>query len=257
MALKKAVVNHFAALRDKSATYYNLRREYLKGFFAWCVQEGYLPKNPMDGIKKRKNEGVPRSLDEETIKRLLSLPNRNTYTGLRDYALILFQLDTGARPGEALQLLPTHFNLAAFEVVIPSTAAKTRTARTVVISPQTAKAVHKLLSVRPKDWTDDVPVFASANGRPLTPNGWSQRLQQYSEALGCRVTAYMFRHTSALLFLRGGGNVFALQRQLGHASLVMTKRYVHLTNADLHEQHAMASPVARILPRRTRLRKIK
>jgi len=97
MALKKAVVNHFAALRDKSATYYNLRREYLKGFFAWCVQEGYLPKNPMDGIKKRKNEGVPRSLDEETIKRLLSLPNRNTYTGLRDYALILFQTGYGGK----------------------------------------------------------------------------------------------------------------------------------------------------------------
>lgn len=31
------------------------------------------------------------------------LPNKRTYAGLRDYALILFQLDTGARPGEVLQ----------------------------------------------------------------------------------------------------------------------------------------------------------
>lgn len=254
--LKKAVVNHFAEMSKKSASYYNLRREYLKAFFSWCVQEGYLPKNPMDGIKKRKNDGTPRSLDEETLRKLLELPNKNTYAGLRDYALILLQLDTGIRPGEALKLLPEHINLASFEVYIPETVAKTRTARTVVISPQTAKALHRLLAVRPDDWTDDVPVFATASGMPFSITGWGERLAEYGKILGVHITPYMLRHSSALMFLRGGGNVFALQRQLGHTTLNMTKRYVHLAESDLHEQHAVASPVLRVLPKRTRLRKI-
>ncbi|PDO11453.1 MAG: hypothetical protein BLM47_01525 [Candidatus Reconcilbacillus cellulovorans] len=56
-ALKKAVVYHFASLQGKSSSHYNLWREYLKAFFSWCVQEGYLTKNPVDSIKKRKNKG--------------------------------------------------------------------------------------------------------------------------------------------------------------------------------------------------------
>ncbi|ADG06647.1 site-specific integrase [Kyrpidia tusciae] len=256
-ALKRAVVAHFAGLRERSATHYNLRREYLKAFFSWCVREEYLPKNPVDGIPKRKNDGTPRNLDDQTLKRLLELPDKSTYAGVRDHALVLLQLDTGIRPGEALQLLPAHFNLGALEVTVPSATAKTRTARTVVMSPQTAKAIRRLLSVRPADWTDDVPVFATYSGRPMDRNMWGKRLAQYGRTLGVRITPYMLRHSSALMFLRGGGHVFALQRQLGHTSLVMTKRYVHLADSDLHQQHAVASPVANLLPQRTRARKVK
>lgn len=255
--LKKAVLEFFTSLQGMSATSFNLYRQYLKTFFAWCVEEGYLPKNPIDGIKKRKNDGKPRSVDMETIKKLLKSINTKTYAGLRDYCLILFQLDTGIRPGEALQLLPEHFNLKALEAVIPETVAKTRTARTVIFSPQTGKAIQKLLAVRPKDWTDDVPVFASENGTRMSVDTWGNRLSMYHPKIGCKVTPYMLRHTSAIMFLRGGGHVFALQRQLGHASLVMTKRYVHLADSDLHEQHAIASPVGQLMPQRTRIRKVR
>ncbi|WP_245578160.1 site-specific integrase [Alicyclobacillus herbarius] len=198
----------------------------------------------------------PRNLDADTLKRLLKLPDCTTYAGLRDLALMLLQLDTGIRPGEALALLPAHVNLTALEVTIPNTTAKTRTARTVVMSPQTAKAIRKLLTCRPEDWTDDVPLFSSASGRTFTVHGWAQRLAAYAKRLGTRITPYMLRHTSAILFLRGGGHVFALQRQMGHASLTMTKRYVHLAESDLHEQHAVASPVGQILPQHTRARKV-
>lgn len=37
----------------KPATY-NLRWVYLKAFFSWCIGEGYLNENPLDGFKKRK-----------------------------------------------------------------------------------------------------------------------------------------------------------------------------------------------------------
>jgi integrase len=165
--LKLAVRKHFSSLTCKSATTYNLRREYLKAFFSWCVKEGYLPGSPVDGLPKRKNEGRPRSIPKDVLKRLLSLPDKNTYTGIRDTALILLQADSGLRPGEALRLTPSCFNLKMLEVEVPSYAAKTRESRTVVISPQTAKAIQKLLLVRPPDWTEEVPVFASQDGTPL------------------------------------------------------------------------------------------
>ena len=41
-----------------------------------------------------------------------------------------------------------------------------------------------------------------------------------------------FRHTAAIQFVRHGGNIFVLQRILGHKSLVMVKRYLQLSDQD-------------------------
>jgi len=62
----------------------------------------------------------------EVLKELLSAPDKKSYAGFRDYCLILFMLDTGTRPGEALKLKKKDFNLAPFVVTIPDNVAKTR-----------------------------------------------------------------------------------------------------------------------------------
>lgn len=60
--------------------------------------------NPLNGFKKRKDEGRHVSVDEETLARLIALPNRETFAGLRDYTLFLLFLDCGIRPKEAFSL---------------------------------------------------------------------------------------------------------------------------------------------------------
>jgi len=40
-----------------------------------------------------------------------------------------------------------------------------------------------------------------------------------------------------------GGNVFALQRTMGHADLNMTKRYLAIIGEDLKREYETASPV--------------
>ena len=52
----------------------------------------------------------------------------------------------------------------------------------------------------------------------------------------CR-TLHAFRHTFALNYIRCGGSVFHLQKQLGHSSLEMSRRYVSLSTADLTAAH--------------------
>lgn len=256
--LKKKVREHFADLSSFTPVYFNLRRQYLKSFFSWCVNEGYLVANPIDGIPSRKDRGKPRSLGEEDVKKLLSAIDTSTYAGLRDYALMLFSLDTGIRPSEALQLLPEYFSLSRLEVFVPASIAKTRQARTAVYSPQTAKAIRKLLSVRPEEWEADVPVFASQDGQRMLVTSWTKRLKKYGRQGGVNVSAYQLRHTSAILQLRNGATAFHVQKQLGHADMQMTKRYVHLVEADLHREHSFCSPVANLFPERKRVkRKVK
>jgi site-specific recombinase XerD len=68
-------------------------------------------------------------------------------------------------------------------------------------------------------------------------------MKKYSIRLGYPVIPYSLRYSFALLYLRNGGNVFTLQRTMGHADLNMTKRYLALTQEDLKREHKMASPV--------------
>ena len=122
---------------------YNMRFKYLKKFFDWCLEEGLLScAHPLAGLKKRRPVGRVVHIETDTLADLLRLPDRRTFTGLRDYALILFSLDCGVRPGESLQLRSGDFDLAGLLVTIPAPAAKTRQARTVPITAQTVLAVQ-------------------------------------------------------------------------------------------------------------------
>jgi len=251
----RAAVYSFFGESIKPATY-NLRLAYLRQFFAWCVREGIFAENPLEGLKKRRDEGRVVSLDAETLQRLLTLPDRRTFAGLRDYALLLLTLDTGIRPKEAFSLLPGDVNLRSLEVYVRAESAKTGAARTLYVSPVTAEAVRKLLAARHPAWKAAVPVFCTENGTPLSASTWGDRLEMYSRRLGVKIRPYDLRHTFALTFLRNGGHALALQRMLGHVDLSMTKRYVALTQQDIREQHALASPLNALLPRRERVRKL-
>lgn len=253
--LRKKVIQYMSV--DSSPAHYNNKLVYLKTFFNWCIKENILAENPLDGFTRRKAPERIVQLDAELLKKLLAMPDQTTFSGLRDYALLLLQLDTGIRPKEALSLIVSDINLQACEVYVRAENAKTRIARTLPISPITAKALHKLISVRPKDdWREDVPVFCNCEGKKMLGNGWYKRLSRYGEVLGAKIYPYQLRHTFALEFLRNGGNSFALQKTMGHADMNMTKRYVSLADSDVKNQHKKASPVLNLIEKPKKVRRI-
>lgn len=255
-ALEKSVYEYLGEDKIKPATYNN-RLVYLSTFFNWCVEKNMIQDNPLLHFKKRKAESRIVNLDENVIRELLLIPDRNTYTGLRDHTLMLFFLDTGIRPKEAFALLKADFSINTLEVIVRQETAKTKTSRTLHYSPETADVISELLSVRPQEWDDSVPVFCTYEGNKLNRHSWGDRMEYYCTKLGTHIVPYDLRHSFALLFLRQGGNALALQRMLGHVDLTMTKRYVALTNNDLKTQHSLASPIKRLLPSKKRLVKLK
>jgi site-specific recombinase XerD len=50
----------------------------------------------------------------------------------------------------------------------------------------------------------------------------------------------------AVAYLRNGGDVFSLQRLLGHADLAMTRRYAELSQNDVRDKHRAFSPADRL-----------
>jgi len=58
-----------------------------------------------------------------------------------------------------------------------------------------------------------------------------------------RCYPHTFRHTFAKNFLVNGGDLFTLQKILGHSSLAVVRMYVELTPEDVRIQHRQYGPV--------------
>lgn len=244
-ALQKAVIRYFS--QPCSPGYRNIKLRYLKAFFNWCVSQGYLPANPAAGIRKAKEDlSNIRHVPLEALKKLLNAPDKKTYAGLRDYCLLLVQIDTGARPGELFQVKVSDLNLEARELYIRPEVAKTRVGRTLPLSPFTTQALAKFLKVRPEWWSEDVPLFATENGNAMGACMWAHRIEKYCQEAGIKVTPYGLRHSFAIEFLKEANDPFALQRILGHQDLAMTRRYVRYLQDDIREAHEKASPVTKL-----------
>jgi integrase/recombinase XerD len=89
-------------------------------------------------------------------------------------------------------------------------------------------------------------LFLTQDGKPLTKDRLEKIMTRFGRKaglVGIRCSPHTLRHTAAVSFLRNGGDVFSLQRLLGHSSLEMTRRYCELADADVKRAHLTASPV--------------
>lgn len=255
-ALKQSLLEMFVPLSQGSPATFNRPYSNLSCFFNWAVTNEYMEKNPlkMTGLKKKRDEGKIRNIPEDIIKRILGCIDINTYIGLRDYALIVLTLDTGIRPSEACGVEPRDLDLEHAELTVRKEVAKTRVKRVLPLSYQTTEIFRKFMAIRDTNWNKYI--FLTIDGEQFSTNAWEFRTQYYSKKVGYDFTPYDFRHTFAILYLKNGGNVFALQKLLGHKDLTMTKRYVNFAQSDIVEQHISASPVNRFIQRTTRIKKM-
>lgn len=235
---------------------FNRRLHALGPFYRWCVDEGVMNLNPFSGFRTRRVDSRIVNIDPELLTKLLSLPDKKTFAGLRDFGAMLLTLDCGIRPKEVFTLTADDFNLGPNpEVTIRAANAKTRTARHLPLSPVTAKTIQEVIRAKPAEW-DKLPVLCTYEGTVMTHGTWADRIRGYGAKLGIKLRPYDLRHSFALNFLRNGGNVFALQRMMGHTDLSMTKRYIALTSQDLKDQHDKASPLTTLLTEKKRKRTI-
>ena len=240
--------------QDVAPATYNLRLIYVRAFWRWCVEERIQPPepDPFRGLKRRSAPGRFRDIDAAKVKELLALPDRSTWAGLRDYALILFTLDTAARPGEALQLLPADFNFSSLAAVIPAHAAKTREERIIPFSATTAAALRQLLRLRLSEWGESTPLFCTETGVRFNVDAWGRRLKRHELRDGTTFKPYDLRHAACTLHLRAGMSGEVLQRLMGHHGPQMTQRYIHLTTDDLRKEQSFSSPVELLASARKR-----
>ena len=228
---------------------WNIRLRYIKAFFSWCAEEGLYSRNPAQGIRQRKTEPRIVRHDAETLKRLLDAPDRHTYEGVRDRALLCLSLDCAIRPREALSLVWDDVDLDGHLVTVQARNAKTRRTRVLPISSATTEALRRLKIRTKAKWEINYVFISFRTGLPLSPCGWTQRLTKvYAKKAGLgRLSAYDLRHASALMAVRNGMSSFALRQLMGHESISTTQIYVSLSENDMRAAHAASGPLTTLL----------
>jgi len=165
--------------------------------------------------------------------------------GYRDMVIVLTLLDTGLRVNELINLKMDNVWL---EEGLIKVLGKGNKERLVPIGKQ----IRKLLwcyttQYRPDPaWPNLNNLFLTRDGRPLTKNRVDSIMKRYGKIAGLtgvRCSPHTLRYTFAINFLGNDGDIFSLQKILGHSSLEMTRRYCELANVDIKKAHAIASPV--------------
>ncbi|MCX8075173.1 MAG: site-specific integrase [Clostridia bacterium] len=213
LSLKDSSLKYFSTLKGISNAYYNNIYKNINALFNWCVDENILESNPLKlaKLKKKQEQSKARYINPNGIKRLLDSMNLKTFKGLRDYTIILITLDTGVRPKELFNITIDDFNSISNEIIIKESVSKTRCQRILPLTNHIVDLVNKLIKVRSKYWTIKY-IFCTADGNYMDSNRWSHIMKKYSDNINIKIKPYDLRHTFAIMFLRNGGNIFALQR---------------------------------------------
>ncbi|MFP4481681.1 MAG: tyrosine-type recombinase/integrase [Thermovirgaceae bacterium] len=174
----RAAVLSYLGQDGIAPTTFIIRRKYLKAFFSWLVKEGAFPENPVRGIRTRKAEPRVVQHSAEILQKLLRLPDKSSYCGKRDSALMCLSLDTAIRPSEALSLLIEDVDLEDMLVNIRASIAKTRRSRILLFSTETAKSIQGMLMARPKEWGSPF-LFTSHEGKQFRASVKSQNCGKF------------------------------------------------------------------------------
>ena len=228
---KKTVLNHHTALSS---------------LWHWAITQEIVRSNVVRQVtppRPEKREIIPLSKSE--VGALFKAASRTDFP-FRDRAILFIFLDTGLRLSEISNVKLKDINW----IDIPSfvVMGKGGKERRLPLSKTTVQGILDYLGTR----NIILPVhnhnghlFLNNKGQSFTLHGIRKLLYRLSEdAQIRRVNPHRLRHTFAIWYLRLGGNIYVLQKILGHSTLDMVKRYLAIVQTDIENDHKQASPVS-------------
>jgi integrase/recombinase XerD len=166
---------------------------------------------------------------------------------MRDRAIIPTLVDCGLRVSELIGLKAADINWTDQTMVVLG---KGNNERSIPFG-RTARSAMLTYQQRRGDITNTCEFFLTCYGdgmSRLAINRTLKTLAATAKITGVRVSPHTFRHTFAVMYLRNGGDVFSLQKLLGHTDLTMTRRYAELSQMDVVAKHRQFSPADAIKP---------
>jgi site-specific recombinase XerD len=180
---------------------------------------------------KRYDRALVTFLTTTEVDAILAAPDRSTWTGRRDHALLLLAVQTGLRVSELIGLTCGDVRLGTGAHV--ACHGKGRKDRITPLTRSTVAVLRVWLAERGGGPPD--PLFPTCRGRVLSRDAVERRLATHAAIAGAgcpslrgkRITAHVLRHTAAMQLLHAGVDTSVIALWLGHESVETTQIYLH------------------------------
>ena len=236
-----------------------LRFSALRSFYRFLTRSSVVTASPIRNLALPKMEKrLPKFLTAQQMIDLLDAPLRELKTlrensaskvdatpWLRDVAILETIYSCGLRVSELCGLLADDINRSELIVRVRG---KGKKERLVPIGAPALAAIQNYWGALPRPPGGDAPVFLanSRNLRPMYPRLVQLRLKRHLAAAGLDpcLTPHNLRHSYATHLLDAGADLRSVQELLGHAHLVTTQVYTHMTTERLKRAYDAAHPRA-------------
>jgi len=238
------------AMLDSGMTKRSLARKLtaIRNAAQFAVRRGLASDNPTAGVHAvRVEKALPDFIDQDSITRLMELPDQHTFDGARDAAILELFYSTGMRLSELVSLNHDHLNLHGQTVRVFG---KRRKERIIPFGAPARLALerytHAVRSRFDGSRIDPDAVFLNTRGGRLSTRGVYAIVHAFIGRMpgGSAASPHVLRHTFATHLLDRGADLQAVRELLGHESLSTTQIYTHVTMDRLKRVYAQAHPRA-------------
>lgn len=229
-----AFLSHLEAHRNNSPTTRNCRLAAIRGLLKHLLRHDPTHAEQYARVLalpfKNERASSPTYLEPEEVRTLLEQLDRKSRSGMRDYALLLFLYNTGARVSEALNVRVCDITFTRPYVV--RLTGKGGKERFCPLWHEVVGAIRRLLTIQSP--APDEHLFRNARGERLTRDGVAYILNKYAAQASKhqpalarrRITPHVLRHSCAVALLQSGVDITVIRDYLGHASVSTTNRYI-------------------------------
>jgi site-specific recombinase XerD len=241
--------------RHNSVVTRNHRRTALQAFFRFLpsISPEYLTQSHriLAIPVKRAARRMIDYLERGEMEAVLAHVDRHSARGRRDYALLAFLYNSGARVQEALDLRVSGLQFdRPYQVRLFG---KGRKERICPLWPETARLLRALLVERSVIQDGAAPVFVSSLGQPLTRYGVRHIVSRCVAAAvktapalaRKRIHPHSLRHSCAVHLLQAGVDLNLIRSWLGHVKLETTQRYAEIDLAQKRRALDAVTPVGK------------
>lgn len=219
-----------------------------RGLVKFLIREGELSDDPTRlAPRARIGRKLPNTLSEEALLRLIETPDPSTLRGLRDRAMLSVTYAAGLRVSELVSLRLADVDLRRGIVAALGKGSKRRL---VPLGEVALQHVEAYLAARAgadrKQKAPSALLFLSPRGGALTRQGFWKIVGQHARVAGLqgRVHPHQLRHSFATHLLSGGADLRSVQTLLGHANVVTTEIYTHVSRDHIRAAHRQSHPRA-------------
>ena len=212
----------------------------IRSFLYYTMKFNYIEKFKVNLI--RAEDKIKETYTNQELSILLQKPNIEecSFSEYRNWVIINWVLSTGNRSRTLRNIKIEDLDLQNGYVKLRKV--KNRKQQIIPISKQMVMIITEYLQFRKGE--DDHYLFCTQYGEKLSGEGLKSAIYRYNSRRGLSKTSiHLLRHTFAKLWIKNGGDIFRLQKILGHKNMEMVREYVNMFSEDLKEDFEKFNPI--------------